>query len=187
MATQYKQMFPLFLLLERIFVSIAQQQECNTAFECVNNSWTVSSWLYGNGYKSLSGSFTSVSGSNYQGSAYCAGASSCKDIAFISNTLYANCYGSHSCSSTHGSSYIDATSVHCSASNSCENMDIRCRPAVWSKLKCQADQSCNYANISSPYVTASGPYALYGSMIDTNHTPNGQLTVSLQGYQSGFG
>eukprot|EP01084_Bolivina_argentea_P242035 406147_1 len=66
-------------------------------------------------------------------------------------------------------------------------MDIRCRPAVWSKLKCQADQSCNYANISSPYVTASGPYALYGSTVDTNHTPNGQLTVSLQGYQSGFG
>eukprot|EP01084_Bolivina_argentea_P098757 177498_1 len=85
----------LVLIIDYLSFEIGQSIICNNAYECVGNQLVASStdYIYGRGYKSISGMNTSITSEDY---VYCYGAFACTESLFVIGK-YIRCVGAGSC------------------------------------------------------------------------------------------
>eukprot|EP01084_Bolivina_argentea_P218064 370123_1 len=172
---------------------------CNQASSCLGQTIVTTNGddTFGNGYKSLYGPTTSITGTGNSACAFCSGSFSCDDIEFITVTDLIKCSGSNSCSNINGSRtlYISGSAaccidnIQCSGSNSCKYSNLRGGGTVEEHVHvyCGGDRSCNNAYFEEIVVLAvRGVYGFFGGVFNSSRLAYNPK-IYLEGYYAGFG
>eukprot|EP01083_Nonionella_stella_P276896 941310_1 len=155
---------------------------CSTAFQCANQTTSETQRLLNYGYKSHSGSQSSLAANE---DIMCAGASSCAQAMSIS-AVQVSCQASLSCFKV-SDLRIEQTYMKTISGSGANAMSHSTIYAASHHIYCEGEQSCSYSLINEfGLIRAEGAYSLLHATIDPT---NKQIShaIELYGYYAGFG
>lgn len=165
------------------FVPLSADFECETAFECVNRTWTNITQgsdvkTQSQGYKSMYGRLTSISNTECDAIA-CQASHSCQQMSLIDVGCYVSGNGVQSLSYI-GEVRTSTGSIFCSGVASC----IYSTLISGSGIQCLSGQSCSNAIIkSTPSIVSEGGYSMLNAII---YSGGKNISVYLGGYYAGY-